>query len=1367
MAAVLEQNDTAAKNGSAVDEQIAQATSRIRVHDITFGGLVLLALVLVYTTTMIVLDRYLVLPEWVRQVALFGFLASIAGTAYLTLVSPLRKRINPLYAAKQVERTIEDAKNSVTGYIDAQQKGTMNATVKAALASRAAKSVAEADVNKAVDHRSLIYLGGVAVVFLLALVVLFFVFRPAQFGSLLGRTFVPFSSTVIASRTQLTIMKPDPVEPTITTGQSITVAVNVGGKVPNPDSPEKVRLLIRHNQADPNYDELPMVRGETARDWELRVPDYLVQNGFWYKVAAGDAVTPEYKVTVRSLPMFTDFQTTYEYPKYLRRKPDTANDPVIRTYRGTTVTLVARTNREVRDGLMVIEPSNTRVAGTAVPGKPDSLQFVFKIAEAGKYKLTFNAANAERSADAFQSTIRIETDAAPQVVITKPEEEDPTVQPTNGQLKVDGKIGDDFGIATVTLKMKIVEPVEIPLPDVPYMNGKTTSFLREKDNTWPTDLDYKGSVDLALLKKNAAGLDLVLTPDMVIEYWLEATDNCTEPKPNVGRSQPKRLNLTAPKVAEMEKKNLDQDKDNRKNEEKKHDDKQQKKLDNENREPKKGGKQDKDGADGNPKTGDQNPDPKPGNKGADKSDNPPKKEDAKNPNDPPMKGDMGMGDKGMPMPMGPNDPTTPKGGPDMPPNDPNGMKPEAPPPSTPDQKKLDESAQDLKKELDKQNQDGGAGKPNTAPPDSDRKDPGQAKPEPMDGKGNPADTKPEPKQPNPADPMGKPDAGEGKPQGDVKQPEAPSAPKPDEKKGEPMAGQKGGEPSENRDKPGGGGAAGTDKEQPKNPPPAPKDPNQKQDPNSGSEAKPATPKKDGEPGGMPNSTEKKDPAADAGSKAKPSPETKRGDDKPQPKEPPATDKPEGNPEAGTAKPDKAPPAGDTKPMPMGDPMAKGMDSEPKPGDGANDMMKPNGTGAAEAKPDEKKNPPMGGGKPVEKGGERPQPNNDKSNAAGGGAGAPIPKRKLDEKERKELEQAAKDLTDPDPKKKQDARDKLDKAFGEENRKEIEQIANDLKSPDKDKREAAEQKIKDAMKKADGKADGKDPEKKGDAPKLDEKQIKELTDAVKDLQSADPDKKKQAQDKLDKAIGEDKRKEIEQLAKDLKSDDKDKKAAAEKKLDDLKKEMDKLAKQDGKKGGKEDPKAKELTPEEIAELAKKAKDLQSMDENTRKQAQKDLDEKIGEENRKKLEEKLKNQKPGDPEQEKKTKEQLEQMAKEMQKKLDDEWKMGPGSSPAAKGPMEEDKKNRLKTAELMLEEFEKNRYNKALQAKQGWTQDEMNKFLDGWQKRVADSRPQKPRRMRKSCRQTRLVAPRKRNSMQSVPSPTSSANSNRPRRPMRG
>ncbi len=89
--------------------------------------------------------------------------------------------VNPLYAAVQVEKTIDDAKNSVAGYVEAQENGQVHPAVKAAMGARAAKTVGDADLNHAVDHRSLAYAGGVAVVFLLALVVLFFVFRPAQF----------------------------------------------------------------------------------------------------------------------------------------------------------------------------------------------------------------------------------------------------------------------------------------------------------------------------------------------------------------------------------------------------------------------------------------------------------------------------------------------------------------------------------------------------------------------------------------------------------------------------------------------------------------------------------------------------------------------------------------------------------------------------------------------------------------------------------------------------------------------------------------------------------------------------------------------------------------------------------------------------------------------------------------------------------------------------------------------------------------------------------------------------------------------------------------------------------------------------------
>src|SRR5262249_29456909 len=154
-------------------------------------------------------------------------------------------------------------------------------TVKAALANRAAQAAAEADVNRAVNHRSLMIVGGIAIAFLLTLIVLFFVIRPAQFTSHLNRTFIPSSSAPPKPKTELTLVKPEPLDPTITTGQPITIAVHVDGKVPKPGSPQQVRLMIRHNTETPDYDILPMQQGDTERDYQLRVPDYLVSNGFW------------------------------------------------------------------------------------------------------------------------------------------------------------------------------------------------------------------------------------------------------------------------------------------------------------------------------------------------------------------------------------------------------------------------------------------------------------------------------------------------------------------------------------------------------------------------------------------------------------------------------------------------------------------------------------------------------------------------------------------------------------------------------------------------------------------------------------------------------------------------------------------------------------------------------------------------------------------------------------------------------------------------------------------------------------------------------------------------------------------------------
>jgi len=1506
MATVLEQQkNPASKFNSQVDEQLAQATFRIRSHDLTFGILTVATLTVFYASAMILLDKYLNLSEWVRQFSLLAFVITLVLTTYRLIVRPFRTRINPLYAAARVEQTIEDAKNSVMGYVEAQENGDVHNAVKAAMSAKAARAVGDADVNEAVDHRSLLVVGGIFVFFLLTLIVLFLVFRPTQFSSLIGRSFAPFSAGNIASQTQLTLEKPDPLEPTITTGQTVTVAVHVLGKVPSKDGPKRLRVLIRHNQADPDYEEIVLQEGETTRDWQIKIPLDQVLNGFWYKVTGGDAETPEYRVTVRSLPLFTSYEATYDYPAYTGKPSDKAASANIRAPRGTEVTLVARTNREVSEGTLRFVVGSTKIDGKPVPNQTDSLRFQFKVTESTNYNLYMTTTTGEKNSDSPTFAINVDPDLKPVIEITSPKDADITI-PANGQLAVDANVGDDYGIDKVRLRLRVKgNDKDLDLAPIPFMGGQ--SFRRPKDNTWPKHLFYKDSVDLTKLK-NIDGTPFDAKADMQIEYWVEAIDNCSEAKEvqewggqkgNVGSSTIQRVHLTAPKTGPEEKR-LDQDKGQRKNEEKQHNQAQQQKFNTEKRDnqAQNGNQQQGENQSGNGDntSNDSNatkkPEPKAGDKsGSGAGDPMSKNTDPKNPdktpntqpnntdpkttNDPQNtqpgspseKPDPTMPPKTQPQssasePKSSN-PSEPKGMDMTPPKGPGENNAgssgkggandnTAPMPQSPENKLAEEQANQVQKEIEKTKRPESEAKPNPSGKPEERTNPAEQKKQPP-GEGANPDSQAK-GQPDAKGPMNDPMAGsksapsESKTEGSLEKPTDPSTPKPaptqPDSKGPKQKNEQ--QLSETRDEPL-GGPPGQEKEQ-KQTNTDPKTSPMNKDGSSGSASKPTTDRKDPQTGNSdagsndPNNKPKEQPSK-AGN-AKPMGEPNRGLEK-NPSEPmggSSDDKNRSETEAAKAKPEKSSEPSASKPAKQ-DPMtAKNPETnerKPAPGDmNPNDPM----NGVASAKPESSK--PMSGGSEKnqpQKGIEKPEPK------AGGNAGQNDPKsqdgkkpEKLDPKQMEELKSAAKDLNNPDPKKQEQAREKLDKAVGEQNRKALEdyqkkekeqfdQMQKDLQSPDKDTREAAEKKLNDLMKQNEKNGGGAekpldpkqmeelknaakdlnnpDPKKQeqarekldkavgeqnrkaledyqkkekeqfdqmqkdlqspdkatreaaekklndlmkqnekngGGDPKLDPKQIEELKNAAKDLNNPDPKKQEQAREKLDKAIGEQNRKALEdyqkkekeqfdQLQKDLQSPDKATRDAAQKKVEDLMKQ----AREEAQKNND----GKMPTKEEIADLVQKAKDLNSNDEAKRKEAEKALDDKLGKEAREKLQEEMKKNMQGDPklddELQKKIEEEAKKMGKGGQGPVDPTKQRGPvtGSNDKLLPAIEGDPRNRAKTAELQLEEFEKNRYNRNLQDRLGWSPEQYQEFLDAQRKRVeqlqkeaaaAEQQAQKPK-----------------------------------------
>src|SRR5262245_5162039 len=157
---------------------------------------------------MTLIDRWWELPSLARQGAFVAYL--VLSAVYLTfaLVLPLSRRLNPYYAARQMEQALPAAKNSVVNWLDLHEQ-QLPAAIRGAIGHRAARDLAQVNLERAISGRRAAWLGGVTGAMFIVLFVLLILFGGRQFFSLLGRTFVPFSEAPIATRTVLTLVKPE------------------------------------------------------------------------------------------------------------------------------------------------------------------------------------------------------------------------------------------------------------------------------------------------------------------------------------------------------------------------------------------------------------------------------------------------------------------------------------------------------------------------------------------------------------------------------------------------------------------------------------------------------------------------------------------------------------------------------------------------------------------------------------------------------------------------------------------------------------------------------------------------------------------------------------------------------------------------------------------------------------------------------------------------------------------------------------------------------------------------------------------------------------------------------------------------------
>jgi len=534
-----------AKYDALLEAHIEHARSRVRNSDLLTGSLGLICLLLGFGVAMVLADRWFVLPDWSRQLALAGFLATAGGYAYRVFARPLLQRVNPYYAARQVEQTIPEAKNSIITWLDLRDE-TLAPTVRDAVTRKAAEDLGYANVEQAVSDRRMSLFGVAAAALAAAALALMLLLRPAPFFSLLSRAFLPFGSTAIARQTELTILEPAGGNATVPIHQSVLFRVDVGGRVPRVEDADAIRLRLRYNPDDAVWEEKRFEATDKARLWSLRLPSAQVRTGFEYQVVGGDAETAVYKVSVRAKPLVTDFEVRYRYRPYLRFQDDVRNDPNLQAVRGTEVTILAKTNRAVAGGVLRLTPHGGQpmpeIAAERVADRSDTLKYTLTLERDGQYRLQFATGDGEKSDETVPYDVRVMPDLPPSLEWTRAAPEN---LPVNGTLALGAKATDDYGLTKARLRLRFKAAPDSPHKELRHIEHRGGQPLAGADGRHPRALPLSEVVAIEELSEEG-GIKPRLQPGAVIEYFFEAEDNFDFPKPQVGQSEIRSVTLGEP-----------------------------------------------------------------------------------------------------------------------------------------------------------------------------------------------------------------------------------------------------------------------------------------------------------------------------------------------------------------------------------------------------------------------------------------------------------------------------------------------------------------------------------------------------------------------------------------------------------------------------------------------------------------------------------------------------------------------------------------------------------------------------------------------------------------------------------------------------
>ncbi len=388
------------------------------------------------------LDYVLVLPAAVRVLLLLASLTALGTSAWRWLFRPVSRPLPDIELAHRIEASHPELRDKLLAAVAFTTGGGVDPRESGSLVQRtiadAQSAIATVDPKRAAPSGRAVRFAaaGAGAVALLAVLG---GLDPTLTGIWLQRAYGADVSW--PQRTHLTMVLPESRDTVVARGSSLTVKVVAGGDY----IPSRAVLHIDYGG------NVGTTEVRLARETDGSFTHEFVSIGgpFDFFVTAGDGRTALYKVHARISPEIERLQAWLTHPPYTRLEDTPIDAPLpdgnVRAPVGTAVKLQGRTNKEVREGFLVIAGDLTKPLAVSADGRTVSADL--QLVENAQYIVRLVDREGLEGNSPFRYRLRAVPDRSPGIRSVYPAS-DRSVTPV-AELPLACDVNDDYGIASV------------------------------------------------------------------------------------------------------------------------------------------------------------------------------------------------------------------------------------------------------------------------------------------------------------------------------------------------------------------------------------------------------------------------------------------------------------------------------------------------------------------------------------------------------------------------------------------------------------------------------------------------------------------------------------------------------------------------------------------------------------------------------------------------------------------------------------------------------------------------------------------------------------------------------------------------------